>query len=372
MIAANWTKLLVTVAVIGMANLAEARLITATWDPNGDPNTIGYRIYVGTAPHTYITYFDVGNVTTYQFDAPDVPELYVVVRALGAGGVLSDPSNEAVVRISNQPPVLHLPSELVAPPGPISVQLPAHDPDGDRLSFSASGLPGTIKVHPSTGVVSGHLPSGSYNVTITVSDGIAVSQATFRLLVPGNQTQMCAAPPAPPTLQQAAVTGNQIGLRWSPSGGSQPTSYVLLAGSASGRSDIVVAELPASVTAIAPTAPNGVYFVRVAARNSCGVNVSNEIAVRVGPAPPAAPTLKFTRTGPTVTLSWTQPGPGIGAYVLEAGTHSGLANLAVYNTRSPATSQTFTLPAGRYYVRVRAVNGGGAGSPSNEIVIDIQ
>jgi glucose/arabinose dehydrogenase len=90
---------------------------------------------------------------------------------------------------------------------------------------------------------------------------------------------------------------------------------------------------------------------------------------------PAAPTALTAQTGGrTVTLSWTAGAGGAAAtqYRIEAGSRSGAADIAVFDTGSLMTSFTATnVPDGTYFVRVRALNAGGASDPSNEIVVSI-
>ena len=91
-------------------------------------------------------------------------------------------------------------------------------------------------------------------------------------------------------------------------------------------------------------------------------------------APGAPSGLTATSSGSTVTLSWTAPASGgaATAYVIEAGSSSGLANLANFSTGSTAT--TFSaggVGAGVYYVRVRASNGAGTSGASNEAVLTV-
>jgi hypothetical protein len=77
-------------------------------------------------------------------------------------------------------------------------------------------------------------------------------------------------------------------------------------------------------------------------------------------------------SGSRVTLSWSQ-GPSRATathYVVEARLVSGGSLLVALNTVQPAMSVE-AVPAGRYFVRVRAVNYGGSSAPSDEIVVDV-
>jgi hypothetical protein len=66
----------------------------------------------------------------------------------------------------------------------VSLQIVASDPDGDPLTWSASGLPPSLTIGTTSGLVTGTLASGSangspYAVTVTVSDGTASAVASF-------------------------------------------------------------------------------------------------------------------------------------------------------------------------------------------------
>ncbi|WP_225783760.1 DUF5801 repeats-in-toxin domain-containing protein [Xenophilus sp. Marseille-Q4582] len=88
------------------------------------------------------------------------------------------------------------------------------DPDGDRLSFTAAGLPPGLSIHPQTGLITGTLDrsasqggpegDGRYTVTITASDGRGgtVSQ-TFTWTV-GNP------PPSANDEQTATLVNNPV------------------------------------------------------------------------------------------------------------------------------------------------------------------
>ena len=50
----------------------------------------------------------------------------------------------------------------------------ATDPDGDALTYAATGLPDGLSINTSTGLISGTLSStsaGLHHVTVTVTDG---------------------------------------------------------------------------------------------------------------------------------------------------------------------------------------------------------
>ena len=106
--------------------------------------------------------------------------------------------------------------------------------------------------------------------------------------------------------------------------------------------------------------------------SACGASeATNDVVLGVGGAtlPPGAPEdLTTTVNGSAVTFTWSAPltGGTAAGYVLEAGTGPGLSDIA----RVPLAGTTLTapnVPAGAYYVRVRAVNGAGLGEASEEV-----
>ena len=69
-----------------------------------------------------------------------------------------------------------------------------------------------------------------------------------------------------------------------------------------------------------------------------------------------------------MTLTWVSV-PGPTSYVVEAGSVSGAANLAVIDTGSVSPILMATAPPGTYFVRVRARNACGLSGPSNQVVV---
>lgn len=94
--------------------------------------------------------------------------------------------------------------------------------------------------------------------------------------------QVPCAPPSPPTAVAAKVSGAFVVLTWRPSPGA-PSGYVVEAGSAPRTSNISVSEIERGATKLAATVPPGTYYVRVRARNACGLGApSREITVVIG------------------------------------------------------------------------------------------
>jgi glucose/arabinose dehydrogenase len=88
------------------------------------------------------------------------------------------------------------------------------------------------------------------------------------------------------------------------------------------------------------------------------------------PAPPANLTAQITDA--TVALGW-QPGTGGGptfGYQLEAGSTSGASDILVAE-QLEAGLVVAGVPAGLYYVRVRAMNAAGLSAPSNEVLVRV-
>lgn len=85
-------------------------------------------------------------------------------------------------------------------------------------------------------------------------------------------------PSAPGTLQRN-VTAGVVTFGWGAVAGA--SDYILEVGSASGLTNLLV--LPITGTSLVAPAPLGTYFVRLRARNQCGVSIaSNEVVVVVG------------------------------------------------------------------------------------------
>jgi hypothetical protein len=93
-----------------------------------------------------------------------------------------------------------------------------------------------------------------------------------------------AAPQAPGNLR-ATVAGRSVTLTWtSPPAGATPASYIVIAGSTSGTSDIVTFDTGSRATMLtAVSVAPGTYFVRLRAQNGAGQSPPSNEAVVVVP-----------------------------------------------------------------------------------------
>jgi hypothetical protein len=179
--------------------------------------------------------------------------------------------------------------------------------------------------------------------------------------------------PAAPQSLTGAVQGSLVSLSWTPPAGGNYVGYVIEAGTTPGGTEVQLPVGAATTSVSAPLGP-GRYYARVRAFNATPAAgpASNEVALTVGgPQAPAAQPQNFrvSVSGSQVTFTWNPPSPGdvVTTYLLDVGTRPGASDLV----NGAALGAGFVLtvpnvPAGTYYVRIRAANGAGVSAPSNE------
>jgi hypothetical protein len=174
------------------------------------------------------------------------------------------------------------------------------------------------------------------------------------------------------------VSSDAVTLNWSASPGPDVISYVIEAGSGPGLADLASVLTRSTATTFYATGVGpGAYYVRVRAQNAGAVGqASNEIVVIVGSrsciTPPGAPAaLTALVNGSSVFLSWAAATGSPTTYLVEAGSASGLSNLA-NSDLGPGTSFTVSgVARGTYFIRIRARNGCGTSSASNEVTTTV-
>jgi fibronectin type III domain protein len=190
----------------------------------------------------------------------------------------------------------------------------------------------------------------------------------------------------PPINLSGTVNNTTVTLAWTPPGfqDAPVISYLIDVGSTPNfpSPDLVsIDTFSASTTLQASGVAPGTYYVRVRARNALGISApSNEIQVVVGviivPGPGCpGPPRSLTGGGSigTVTLSWQPPISGtVQSYIIEVGAAPGATNIGTLNNGLSTTFIRAGVPAGVYYIRIRAVGPGCAPSaPSNELAVTV-
>jgi YVTN family beta-propeller protein len=192
-----------------------------------------------------------GTWMLFVIDDAGVPSEATMVRVNVAGAL-----NTAVQ------PVLSAPGDQSSVIGSAaSLQLAATDPNGDVLTYSASGLPPELSIDPASGLISGTPGTvGSYSVIVAASDGVNNSSTTITWTVTGTVPLVLAPPTAaaPSTVGgvaafSASATGLNVRYRWDFGDGSAPTDW-----SASADANHVFARA-------------GVFYVSVTATDDRGV-----------------------------------------------------------------------------------------------------
>src|SRR5581483_6074478 len=86
-----------------------------------------------------------------------------------------------MVQNTDRPPALKTPPSQSDRVGrTVSLQLHAPDPDGDTVTFDASGLPPGLAIDQASGLITGTTTtSGLFTVSVSASDGEATATTSF-------------------------------------------------------------------------------------------------------------------------------------------------------------------------------------------------
>ena len=198
--------------------------------------------------------------------AVDAPPGYYLLFVLNSAGT---PSVAPIVRVPVAPvanpaltPVLQNPGNQTGQAGTaVSVQLSATDPNGDTITYGASGLPPGLFVDTSTGTITG-TPSaaGTFNVVVTATDGVNTDSKSFVWTIAQGPPFVLNTPPPPaPALAGSTVTftasvtgGAGIQYQWDFDDGTPATPF------------------SSSATIQHQYAQPGIYYVMVTARDAGG------------------------------------------------------------------------------------------------------
>jgi hypothetical protein len=158
--------------------------------------------------------FDPGGLVLRGQTASMFVRSAAVALDLGVWAPITDPTPQP-----NRPPVVEAIADQAATEGvAFSLQVVASDPDGDALTYSATGLPSGVTIGAATGLIAGtpaaNTSAGSpYAVTVTVSDGTDTTQRSFSLTVGAPTPEPNQPPVVEAIADQAATEGVAFSLQ---------------------------------------------------------------------------------------------------------------------------------------------------------------
>ncbi len=357
---------------------AQTTTVTAAWDRNTDAQTTGYLVYYGTSPGNYQWSYDAGSQISTPLTLSRGSVYYLAVRAYNTSAQVGPPSNEATINLATAAPTApsaatNMAATVSGARATLSWRAPTTGAAPDRyLLYVGSTTGGTDLANAfvvgNVLTVAGDQPRGRYYARVRAANGSGMSAESNEVFFKIGRSLVS---PRGFTVQWVGTTAV---LTWTAPAADgamedRPTSYVLEAGTAPGAADVATVSV-GNVTRIEANVPTGTYYVRVRAVNDYGDSEPTADLVLVAPGAPGAPTsLTSSGTG-TVNLRWTAPsGPPATGYVIEAGTAPGRSDLGVLQIGNVTSFTAPAPPPGAYYVRVRAINGRGAGQPSNEVIV---
>jgi subtilisin-like proprotein convertase family protein len=172
------------------ANGAVVGTLVAT-DPDGG-DVLSFGVTGGSGAGAFAVDAASGQITVTdasQLDFETTPSFTLEVTVTDAGGLSDDATITIEINDVNEAPVAGALADQAATEGlffSIDVSAAFSDPDGDTLSFSATGLPASLAIDPATGVISG-TPTfgdiGNHAITVTASDGTLTVEAGFELVI---------------------------------------------------------------------------------------------------------------------------------------------------------------------------------------------
>jgi putative Ig domain-containing protein len=241
-------------------------------DPDGDPLTYSYQWRKNGAD---ISGADGATLDLSVAGNGDKSDTITVRVTASDGSAASAPVTSAEVTVANSPPAFNqdLVDRTDTEGDAVSLSAGANDPDGDALTYAASGLPVGLSINASTGLITGTIAAGAatsspYNVALTVREG-ANPDATDTLT--WTVQPILVDPPAQPAGLTARVTTTDVRLSWSNNNEPNLAGYnVYRSASATGP----FTKLTATPLTIAgytdASAPQGASYYRVTSVNSAG------------------------------------------------------------------------------------------------------
>jgi hypothetical protein len=338
-------------------------LSAAATDLDGDPLT-----YAATnLPPGLTIDTSTGLITgTLPFTAAGLYSVTITVR----DGVLVDATDAFVwtVTNTNREPTFNqnLGNRTDSENASVSLSASATDPDGDPLTYAATGLPAGLSINPTTGLIQGTLSfasAGTHGVVVTVRDGPTIDAAdsfTWTVLNVNRE----------PTFDQdlgdrATVEGSAVSLSAS---ATDPDGDALMYAATGLPAGLAINTSTGLISGTVAFTAAGTHTVSITVRDGVTVDATDTFTWTIIDTP-GAPTAISTLPGNAqATVLWLAPttngGSPITGYIVTPLIGSTAQTPRTFN--STATTQVITgLTNGTTYTfQVRAFNVNGVGPPS--------
>lgn len=231
---------------------------------------------------------------------PSAPETAkVTVQASDGEKTVSD---SFTLTVSNPSPVASdIPSQTFTAGDSVNVNVGAYfkDPNGDSLTFSASGLPGSNQIQvTANGIMSGSATTtdaGTYSVTVTANDGSSTAKDTFTLTI---NKKANTSPKLTKSGGNATVTEGDSVSYTSSFSDADAGDALTITGNTAG-SGLLFKQVNNNGVVSGTASKVGTYTIIVTAKDKSGVTVVDQYTVKVVSAN-SAPTITLKGNGGTV------------------------------------------------------------------------
>ncbi len=262
--------------------------------------------------------------------ASDVPPGMWMLFVLDDSGV---PSVAKMVRVNVAPALNTAIAPTISSPGNqssttatvVGLQIAASDPNGDPLTYSASGLPPGLAINAGSDRISGTPTTpGTYSVSVAASDGLNSANTSFLWQVTAVATPLVLTPPTPlaPTVSganatfSASATGTNPRYSWTFGDGSAAT-----------------APSPSGSAAHTYAAP-GVYYATVTVSDDSGTTLSSTLMHQVflttsAQAPSISASIAYEVRSGAPSRLWVVNADNDSVSVFDTTTRARLAEIAV-------------------------------------------
>ncbi len=229
-------------------------------------------------------------------------------------------------RVATGPGVNRVPQ--VADPGPqltvrgrpVTLGIAASDPDFNPLTYSATGLPAGLSIHPATGLISGTVSlaaDASHTVVLTVSDGTLSATTTFAWSTTAPPDNVAPLLTNPGT--QTSIRGSVVALRPL---ASDPDGDALLWTADGLPAGLAIHPGSGQISGIVSSHADASYTALVRVQDPGGLTASVTFTWNTVPAPlkglrgeyyqgmePGVGTPLLIRTDPTIDFDWGSGSP---------------------------------------------------------------